>query len=139
MEKQASTENAFVKEGMRVAANKISKLNAGEIFVFGSNKGGAHGGGAAYFAFKQFGAVWGEGEGLFGQSYALPTMEGRKSMAEAVGRFIDFARQHTEYTFLVTAVGCGIAGYSPAEVAPLFAEAVNLPNVYLPESFWKYL
>jgi hypothetical protein len=139
MEKQASTENAFVKEGMRVAAERISKLNAGEIFVFGSNKGGAHGGGAAYFAFKQFGAVWGEGEGLFGQSYALPTMEGRKSMAEAVGRFIDFARKHTEYTFLVTAVGCGIAGYSPAEVAPLFAEAVNLPNVYLPESFWKYL
>ncbi|MCR5138756.1 MAG: hypothetical protein K6B45_01135 [Bacteroidaceae bacterium] len=139
MESQSSTVNAFVKEGKRVAANKISKLNAGEIFVFGSNKGGAHGGGAAYFAFKQFGAVWGEGEGLFGQSYALPTMEGRKSMAEAVGRFIDFARQHTEYTFLVTAVGCGIAGYSPAEVAPLFAEAVNLPNVYLPESFWKYL
>lgn len=139
MESQSSTVNAFVKEGKRVAANKINKLNAGEIFVFGSNKGGAHGGGAAYFAFKQFGAVWGEGEGLFGQSYALPTMEGRKSMAEAVGRFIDFARQHTEYTFLVTAVGCGIAGYSPAEVAPLFAEAVNLPNVYLPESFWKYL
>lgn len=139
MERQSSTVNAFVKEGKRVAAERINKLNAGEIFVFGSNKGGAHGGGAAYFAFKQFGAVWGEGEGLFGQSYALPTMEGRKSMAEAVGRFIDFARQHTEYTFLVTAVGCGIAGYSPAEVAPLFAEAVNLPNVYLPESFWEYL
>ena len=133
------TGNAYVKEGKRVAAERISKLREGEIFVFGSNKSGCHGGGAAYFAYRQFGAVWGEGEGLFGQSYALPTMEGKASMADAVGRFIDFARQHTEYTFLVTAVGCGIAGYTPAEVAPLFAEATSLENVYLPEVFWKYL
>lgn len=139
MEKHSSTENAYVKEGKRVAAERISKLKEREIFVFGSNKSGCHGGGAAYFAFRQFGAVWGEGEGLFGQSYALPTMEGKASMADAVGRFIDFARQHTEYTFLVTAVGCGIAGYTPAEVAPLFAEATSLENVYLPEVFWKYL
>ena len=133
------SENAIVQDGKRVAAEWIRRLNEDEVFVFGSNKSGCHGGGAAYVAFKQFGAVWGEGEGLFGQSYALPTMEGPEAMAKAVGRFIDFARQHGEKIFLVTAVGCGIAGYSPAEVAPLFADAVGLENVFLPASFWKYL
>lgn len=134
-----NSENAIVQDGKRVAAEWIRKLNEGEVFVFGSNRSGSHGGGAAYIAFKQFGAVWGEGEGLFGQSYALPTMEGPEAMAEAVGRFIDFARQHREKVFLVTAVGCGIAGYTPAEVAPLFADAVGLENVFLPASFWNYL
>ena len=88
---------------------------------------------------ERFGAVWGVGEGLQGRSYALPTMEGLDSMAAAVGRFIAFAREHSELRFLVTAVGCGIAGYRPEQIAPLFAEAVPLGNVCLPLSFWEIL
>ena len=94
-----------------------------------------HGGGAAWYAHKNFGAGWGVGEGLTGRTYALPTMEGKASLAHAVKNFISCARQHTELTFLVTAVGCGIAGYSPSEVAPLFKEAEALNNVFLPQVF----
>lgn len=121
--------------GWRVASDRISDLGENEIFVFGSNIQGAHGGGAAWFAYKQFGAQWGVGDGLTGRTYALPTMEGETSLKKAVERFIDCARQHPELTFLVTAVGCGIAGYSPVEVAPLFADAAKLENVYLPQVF----
>lgn len=128
-------ENAKIIGGWRVASDRIADLGENEIFVFGSNIQGAHGGGAAWFAYKQFGAQWGVGDGLTGRTYALPTMEGETSMKKAVERFTDCARQHPELTFLVTAVGCGIAGYTPAVVAPLFAEAAKLENVYLPQVF----
>lgn len=123
----------------RVSPQWINKLELGEIFVFGSNIDGLHGGGAAYVAMKQFGAIWGQGEGLQGQSYAIPTMEGYESMKKAVGRFIDFAKKHPELKFLVTAIGCGIAGYKVKEVAPLFKDSVGLENVYLPKEFWGEL
>ena len=123
----------------RVSPQWINKLEPGEIFVFGSNIDGLHGGGAAYVAMKQFGAIWGQGEGLQGQSYAIPTMEGYESMKKAVGRFIDFAKKHLELKFLVTAIGCGIAGYKVKEVAPLFKDSIGLENVYLPSDFWKSL
>ena len=128
-------ENTNIVNGHRVASNRIGSLGENEIFVFGSNIQGAHGGGAAWYAYKNFGAQWGVGEGITGRTYALPTMEGEASMKAAVERFTECARQHTELTFLVTAVGCGIAGYTPAEVAPLFAEAAKLENVYLPQVF----
>ncbi|MBO7490178.1 MAG: hypothetical protein J6T88_07880 [Bacteroidales bacterium] len=127
--------NAQVVNGHRVASDSIAQLNDNEIFVFGSNVQGMHGGGAAWYAHKNFGAEWGVGEGLTGRTYALPTMEGKASLAHAVKNFISCARQHTELTFLVTAVGCGIAGYSPSEVAPLFKEAEALNNVFLPQVF----
>ena len=127
--------NAQVINGHRVASDSIAQLNDNEIFVFGSNVQGMHGGGAAWYAHKNFGAEWGVGEGLTGRTYALPTMEGKASLAHAVKNFISCARQHTELTFLVTAVGCGIAGYSPSEVAPLFKEAEALNNVFLPQVF----
>lgn len=92
-------------------------------------------GGAARVAMERFGAVWGVGEGLQGRSYAIPTMEGFEAIRPAVDRFIDFARQHPEMTFLVTPIGCGIAGYSPEEIAPLFKDAVELENVWLPEGW----
>lgn len=123
----------------RVSPQWINKLEPGEIFVFGSNIDGLHGGGAAYVAMKQFGAIWGQGEGLQGQSYAIPTMEGYESMKKAVERFIDFAKKHPELKFLVTAIGCGIAGYKVKEVAPLFKDSIGLENVYLPSDFWKSL
>ena len=127
--------NAQIINGRRVASDHIATLGENEIFVFGSNIQGAHGGGAAWFAHKNLGAEWGVGEGLTGRCYALPTMEGEASLKVAVDHFIACAKEHPELTFLVTAVGCGIAGYTPNEVAPLFKEALTLENVYLPEIF----
>ena len=123
----------------RITPDNIRQLEENEIFVFGSNALGQHGGGAAAFAVRQFGAVWGQGEGLQGQSYAIPTMEGLESLEQAVDRFIRFADQHPEMRFLVTRIGCGIAGYSPRDIAPLFRQCVNLQNVTLPEDFWLEL
>ena len=132
-------ENTQIINGRRIASDRISDLGANEIFVFGSNIQGAHGGGAAWYAHKKFGAEWGVGEGLTGRTYALPTMEGDASLKKAVEHFIICAKAHPELTFLVTAVGCGIAGYTPGEVAPLFREATALANVYLPHVFWEVL
>ncbi|MBR4506344.1 MAG: hypothetical protein IKP21_06185 [Bacteroidales bacterium] len=128
--------NTIIVGGRRVASDRIAELGEKEIFVFGSNIHGAHGGGAAWYAHKKFGAEWGVGEGITGRTYALPTMEGEASLKHAVEHFIACAKQHPELTFLVTAVGCGIAGYAPKEVAPLFREATSLENVYLPQVFW---
>ncbi len=131
--------NTQIVNGHRVATSPIEGLNENEIFVFGSNIQGMHGGGAAWFANKNFGAEWGVGEGLTGRSYALPTMEGEASLKHAVKNFIVCAKSHPELTFLLTAVGCGIAGYTPDEVAPLFREASSLENVYLPQAFINVL
>ena len=114
----------------------IRELAANEIFVFGSNLAGYHGGGAARIALNNFGAVWGQGVGMQGQCYAIPTMQGGvETIKPYVDEFIDFARTHTEYTFLVTRIACGIAGFSPREIAPLFADAIDVENVILPEDF----
>lgn len=132
-------ENRSIINGRRVASDRIADLGENEIFVFGSNIQGAHGGGAAWYAHKKFGAEWGVGEGLTGRTYALPTMEGKASLKHAVENFIACAKLHPGFIFLVTAVGCGIAGYTPSEVAPLFKEATSLENVYLPQVFWDNL
>ena len=117
----------------------IDKLAKDEIFVFGSNLEGYHGGGAAHLAFKKFGAVWGQGVGLHGQSYAIPTMHGGVSARKPSGDdFIAFARAHTELYFYVTRIGCGIAGFKDSDIAPLFADAANMENVALPRSFIAY-
>ena len=114
----------------------IDQLQPGEIFVFGSNLAGAHAGGAARVANLKFGAEWGVGVGLTGQSYAIRTMQGGvETIAPYVNDFIDFAGQHLELTFLVTPIGCGIAGFMPEEIAPLFAKALDAPNVMLPKVF----
>lgn len=121
----------------RVTPERIDRLADNEIFVFGSNAQGMHGGGAAAAAMRQFGAVWGQGEGLQGQSYAIPTMGTLKETEQAVQRFIQFAKDHPEMRLLVTKIGCGIAGYTPRQIAPMFAGVVNVENVCLPEDFWK--
>ena len=123
----------------RITPAQVNVLADGEIFVFGSNAQGLHMGGAARFAMERFGAVWGQGEGLQGRSYALPTMEGPEALHAAVERFTAFAKEHGELTFLVTPVGCGIAGYQPEQIAPMFLTAAYLQNVYLPVSFWKVI
>ena len=118
----------------------ISALAENEIFVFGSNLAGAHAGGAARVAHVRFGAVWGQGVGLQGQSYAIPTMQGGvETIKPYVDEFVSFAAEHTEYKFLVTRIGCGIAGFTPDEVAPLFVGALNLENVILPRDFVEVL
>ena len=100
----------------RITSNRITELRPDEIFVFGSNLEGAHGGGAAYLAWKKWGAI---------KPY--------------VDEFIRFAKEHSQYTFLVTEIGCGIAGFAPKEIAPLFKEAANVPNIHLPQRFWHVL
>ncbi|MBO4282613.1 MAG: hypothetical protein J5873_05410 [Bacteroidales bacterium] len=115
---------------------RISSLKENEIFVFGSNLAGMHGGGAARIACERFGAVWGQGVGLQGQSYAIPTMQGgMETIKPYVDEFIAFASAHPEYRFLVTRIGCGIAGFTAAEIAPLFARAIGMEQVILPEDF----
>ncbi len=123
----------------RITPHHIAQLKPNEVFVFGSNAQGMHYGGAAAFAVAHFGAVMGNGEGMQGQTYAIPTMEGLDNLRPAVERFIEFAKAHTEQIFLVTPIGCGIAGYEPEDIAPMFAEALSLANVYLPHSFIKLL
>lgn len=123
----------------RVTPSVIYDLAPNEIFVFGSNVQGMHTGGAARVAYNEFGAEWGNGEGLQGQSYALPTMEGEDSIRAAIKRFTEFAKEHKVYNFLVTPVGCGIAGYTAEEIAPLFENAAHFENIYLPISFWKVI
>lgn len=123
----------------RITPSMINVLDPNEIFVFGSNIQGMHMGGAARVAYSKFGAEWGNGEGLQGQSYALPTMEGIENTTAAARHFTACAKDHPELKFFVTPVGCGIAGYTPEDIAPMFREAAKLENVYLPISFWKVL
>ena len=127
-------------EQKRTTPEFITELQPNEIFVFGSNLGGMHGGGAAYIAYRKFGAIMGQGVGLQGQSYGIPTMQGGvETIRPYVDEFIEFAKEHRNLTFLVTRIGCGIAGFTPAEIAPLFAAATSLPNIHLPLDFWKEL
>lgn len=119
---------------------RIESLQDGEIFVFGSNLQGMHGGGAARVARLKFGAVMGQGVGLQGQSYAIPTMQGGvETIRPYVDEFTRFASDHSELFFLVTRIGCGIAGFTDADIAPLFRESAKLKNVCLPKSFAKVL
>ena len=95
-----------------------------------------HGGGAAYVAYRKFGAVMGQGVGLQGQSYAIPTMQGGvETIKPYVDEFIQFAREHKDLTFLVTRIGCGIAGFTDGEIAPLFESAHGDDNIILPEGW----
>ncbi|MBR5639671.1 MAG: TIGR02452 family protein [Muribaculaceae bacterium] len=115
---------------------RIIELKSNEIFVFGSNLAGSHGGGAASLAYNRFGAVWGQGVGLQGQSYAIPTMQGGvETIKPYVDQFIEFASSHPELKFFVTRIGCGIAGFKIEEIAPLFENAIDIPNVILPKDF----
>ena len=124
----------------RYTPEMITRLDVNEIFVFGSNLNGIHAGGAARIAHQHFGAIWGQGEGLQGSSYAIPTMQGGvETIAPYVDKFIAFAKENTHLQFLVTRIGCGIAGFSDNEIAPLFAKAYNLDNVTLPQQFVQHI
>ena len=117
----------------RTTPENITSLAPNEIFVFGSNLSGMHGGGAAWVAYRKFGAIMGQGVGLQGQSYGIPTMQGGvETIRPYVDEFIGFAKSHPELTFLVTRIGCGIAGFDDAEIAPLFEAAHEVDNIFLP-------
>ncbi len=138
---------------MNVTPAQISELEPNEVFVFGSNLQGYHGGGAARFAVLKFGAIMGQPVGMQGQSYAIPTLsepllyhEDLERLKLSVGeirkyvnKFLMFAYKHPELYFYVTPIGCGIAGFSEQEIAPLFANALKLKNVALPQSFLDIL
>lgn len=114
----------------------ITELKPNEVFVFGSNLQGMHAGGAARIACEKFGAVWGQGVGMQGQSYAIPTMQGGVETIEPyLEEFMDYAFRHRELTFLVTRIGCGIAGFTAQQIAPLFLKVIDLENVILPKDF----
>ncbi len=115
---------------------KIDKLGPHDIFVFGSNLQGMHAGGAARIAARKFGAVYGLGVGLQGNSYAIPTMQGGpETIKPYVDQFIEFAKTKPFLTFYVTKIGCGIAGFKVTEIAPLFKEVFGVPNIRLPKEF----
>ena len=120
----------------RFTPYNVRTLAANEIFVFGSNLHGMHGGGAACAAYDNFGAIWGQGVGLQGKSYAIPTMHGGVDVIKPyVDEFIDFAKENRQFVFLVTPIGCGIAGFKISEIAPLFTAAIDIENILLPQSF----
>lgn len=125
---------------MNYTPENITSLAPDEVFVFGSNLQGLHAGGAARVAYQKFGAVMGQGVGMQGQSYAIPTMHGSiKDIKPYVDDFIELAREWDQTTFYVTRIGCGIAGFKDEDIAPLFDEAYDLYNVRLPESFARII
>lgn len=131
---------------MRTTPTNITELHNNEVFVFGSNLSGIHAGGAARFAHEVFGATWGIGSGIDGNVYAIPTvgeaMNGALDLNQIkpyVDSFINYAKANPDKIFLVTPIGCGIAGFTDFEIAPLFKEAITVRNIYLPQVFWNHL
>lgn len=136
---EISEKHSYMKNN-RITPDEIIALKSNEVFVFGSNLQGYHAGGAAFTARMSFGAIMGQGEGLQGQSYAIPTMQGGvETIKPYVDRFLDFAGRNPNMDFLVTRIGCGIAGFTPQEIAPLFKKAEHMHNVWLPADFWRVL
>lgn len=129
----------------RITPNKIIELNQNEIFVFGSNLIGVHGAGAAKKAME-FGAELGNPIGRQGNTYAIPTKDAFiknplsvKEIGYYVDNLINYAELNPELTFLVTEIGCGLAGYDPTDIAPLFTKAILVKNIHLPKPFWDCL
>jgi len=129
----------------RVTPDEITELKEREVFVFGSNESGRHGKGAAKTALG-WGARWGQAAGIQGKTYGIPTKDSsiRRTLTideirPYVDDFINWASHHTGNTFLVTLIGCGLAGYKPKDIAPLFERAITIDNIHLPEKFWHKL
>lgn len=133
----------YLKRAGKYTPDKITSLLAKEVFVFGSNLAGKHGTGAAKTALK-WGAKYGEGVGLQGSTYAIPTRDVHintlplSEIKKYVDDFTNFAKQNGELTFLVTQIGCGLAGYKPIDIAPLFKQCIDIGNVILPKNFTEY-
>lgn len=129
----------------RISPEEIKKLEPNEIFVFGSNLSGRHGKGAAKQALG-WGAIWGQAAGLQGRTYGIPTKDKsirRTLRLDEIKPFVDdfilFAKDNPQLIFLVTSIGCGLAGLKPKQVAPLFEDAIEIENIHLPAKFWHKL
>lgn len=120
----------------------ITDLRENEVFAFGSNESGIHNSGNALMAKERFGAKTGAAEGMQGRSYGIPVINARRTGSLSSGKiranvvhFLEYATRHPELTFLVTEIG----GFGPEVIAPMFKEAIDIPNVHLPERFWNVL
>lgn len=131
---------------IRITPEDITLKDIGQddIFVFGSNEAGIHGAGAAYFALS-LGAEFGQGFGLMGNTFGIPTKDWNIQQLPLyaiifyVHRFIEFAIVNKDFRFYVTAIGTGLAGYTPEQIAPMFKTASNINNIYLPSEFWDII
>lgn len=137
--------NMKINNDKRITNSDITKLDINQVFVFGSNEGGNHGKGAAKTAMK-WGAKWGQSEGIQGRTYGIPTkprdLRQVLSIVQIkpyVDKFIAYAKEHPELTFLVTEIGTGYSKYKPKDIAPLFEEAIEIQNIHLPARFWHKL
>ena len=141
--------NLVTVQGLTYYTGFIDTIGAGDVFVFGSNLAGIHGKGAAKKALE-FGAVWGRGKGLMGraagpQCYALPTKEADVRTRRRLGDIHAEAKELLQLVeasgkrFLLTAVGCGYAAYSPMDIAWMFAPGRKLPNLVYPEAFARVI
>ncbi len=129
----------------RTTPDWIVELGPDEVFVFGSNMSGRHGKGAAKMAMK-WGAIYGQAAGIQGRTYGIPTVNASitgklhlDKIERFVGEFVDYAIHHPSKTFLVTEVGCGLAGWTVKDIAPLFESAAMEENIHLPLKFWRIL
>lgn len=128
----------------RTTPDLVQNVYENEIFVFGSNESGRHGKGAAKTALR-FGAKLGVGNGISGNSYGIPTKNakirtlGQTKINKYVQEFIEYAKENKHKVFLVTEIGCGLAGYSAEDIAPMFQSTIDIQNVHLPAKFWKVL
>lgn len=128
---------------MKASSSNIQELKPNEYIVFGSNRGGYHGAGAAKLAYNKFGAVYGVGEGITGQCYALPTMDKSinpltiDEIKKHVDKFLLVASENPDKVFLLTEIACGLGGKSPEQIAPLFLNSPD--NVHLPQRFINQL
>ncbi len=138
------------EEEYEYSPKNITELKEGEVFVFGANLQSRHGAGAAKLAVDKFGAIYGQAEGLQGNTYAIITTDLNKDhrpsvdlqvVKYSVNKFIQFAKDNTDLTFLVTEVGCGLAGFTVEQIAPLFAPVLieKITNVRLPKSFVRHI
>ena len=128
----------------RVTSEIVESIARDQIFVFGSNEAGRHGKGAAKLA-RKWGAEYGNPSGRQGSTYAIPTKDKKvktlpiENIKTYVDQFISYAEDNPEFHFLVTEIGCGLAGYHPSDIAPLFSHAINIENIWLPIRFWHIL
>lgn len=139
------SKNKYAFVDQRITNENITYLEKDQVFVFGSNESGIHGGGAAKQALT-WGAEYGNPEGIQGDTYAIPTKD--KSVFNTltvdqirpyVDRFLLYAMENENKTFFVTEIGCGLAGLTPEEVAPLFKGATFIKNIHLPKRFWDII
>ena len=124
----------------RFTPDCVERLSKCEVFVFGSNLEGMHMGGAARVAYEKFGAEWGVGEGATGQCYAIPTMHGGlEDIRPYAKKFVAYAKAHPMNRFLLTRVGCGIAGFKDSDMAQLFEDVLDIPNIAYPRQWLPYM